>query len=120
MVVIGKPSAEMADRLEQDEKQRIQDQRDQLGDEGLARVEKILENAIKDHDKEIPTEILTSFPVPDVKSISWIPVQSLQQPGKGKGRAPRRDQTGNAALVKHVESDGPPLPFFVQYDHVQV
>ena len=118
IVIRGKPSATMATKLEKDEKVRIEEQRKHLGPEGLAKAEKELQEAKKEHEKEIPPEILKGFPVPDVKSISWIPVQSLQE--AGAGRKSRTDQTGNAALARHIESDGSQLPFFVQYDHVQV
>ncbi|KAI0649856.1 Metalloenzyme, LuxS/M16 peptidase-like protein, partial [Trametes meyenii] len=70
------------------------------------------------HEVEIPTEILKSFLVPSVKSISWIPVQSFQESVKGKERAPA-PRPGNEQLAKHVKQDGAPLPFFVQYDHVK-
>ena len=109
----------MAERLEKDEKARIAKQKESLGPSGLAKAERELSEAKKEHDREIPREILTSFPVPDVKSIAWIPVQSLQQAGKGAGRVPP-NQSGNDALVQYIETDGASLPFFVQYDHVQV
>ncbi|KZT05962.1 uncharacterized protein LAESUDRAFT_701454 [Laetiporus sulphureus 93-53] len=118
IVVQGKPSGAMADKLEADEKKRIADQKARLGPEGLAKAERELEAAKLEHDREIPKHILTSFPVPDVKSISWIPVQSLQEIGEGKGRHRTVEQTNNAELAKHVAKDGDLLPFFVQYDHV--
>jgi len=117
IVVRGKPSGAMADKLEKDEKARIAAQKERLGSKGLARAEKELEEAKQEHEKEIPNEILTSFPVPDVKSIAWIPVQSLQDVGKGRKRT--IVQKNNADLAHHIESDGDALPFFVQYDHVQ-
>ncbi|KAI9460971.1 Metalloenzyme, LuxS/M16 peptidase-like protein [Lactarius psammicola] len=116
IVVRGKPSAAVADRIEKEEKARIAKQKEALGPEGLARKAKDLEEAKAEHDKPIPTEILKSFPVPDVKSISWIPVQSVQQAGTGrKGRAPNVEND----LSRHVNADGASLPFFVQYDHVK-
>lgn len=118
VVVRGKPSASMATKLEKGEKARIEAQKERLGPDGLAKAEKELEEAKKEHDVEIPSEILRGFPVPDVKSIAWIPVQSLQE--AGVGRTSRLGQTGNAPLSRHIESDGSKLPFFVQYDHVQV
>ena len=117
-VVFGKPSAALAERLEADEKTRIAAQREHLGPDGLAKRKKMLDDAKAEHAVEIPTEVLTSFPVPDVKSISWIPVKSVQQ--AGQGRTGRTDQSDNTELVKHIETDGAELPFFVQYDHVQV
>ncbi|KAI0307721.1 Metalloenzyme, LuxS/M16 peptidase-like protein [Multifurca ochricompacta] len=90
VVVRGKPSAAVAERLEKEEKARIAKQKEDLGHEGLAMKARELQEAKAEHERPIPTEILKSFPVPDVKSISWIPVQN-----------------------------GPPLPFFIQYDHVK-
>ncbi|KAH9082169.1 Metalloenzyme, LuxS/M16 peptidase-like protein [Lactarius deliciosus] len=116
IVVRGRPSAAVADRIEKEEKARTAKQKEALGPEGLARKAKELEEAKAEHDKPIPTEILKSFPVPNVKSISWIPVQSVQQAGIGrKGRAP----TVENDVSRHVNADGAPLPFFVQYDHVK-
>lgn len=117
IVVRGKPSASMADKLEKTEKSRIAAQVKKLGPDGIAKATKELEEAKAEHEKPIPTEILTAFPVPDVKSISWIPVQSVQEPGKGRQAAP---QLVNSELSKHINSDGSQLPFFVEYDHVKV
>ncbi|KDR85083.1 hypothetical protein GALMADRAFT_233694 [Galerina marginata CBS 339.88] len=117
VVIIGKPSASMVEKLEKAEKERIAGQVEQLGPEGLKKAEAELEAAKAEHDKPIPPELLTSFPVPDVKSISWIPVQSVQEPGKGRKVA--YPAFANDPLFKHIQSDGEPLPFFVEYDHVQ-
>ena len=119
IVVLGKPSGEMADRLDREEKARVAAQQERLGPAGIAECERELEAAKKEHEREIPTEILTSFPVPDVKSIAWIPVQSVQEKHGQNGRTPTV-ATNNTELAKHIESDGAPLPFFVQYDHVKV
>ncbi|PBK77299.1 hypothetical protein ARMSODRAFT_874850 [Armillaria solidipes] len=116
VVVIGKPSAVLAKKLEEDEKARVAAQVEGLGPEGLKKAAKELEDAKAEHDLPIPTEVLTKFPIPDVKSISWIPVQSLQEPGKGRRSAPGRTET---SLSQHVHNDGSDLPFFIQYDHVE-
>ncbi len=78
MVVRGKPSAAVAERLEKEEKARIEKQKATLGPEGLAQKAKELEEAKAEHEKPIPTEVLKSFTLSDVKSISWIPVQSVR------------------------------------------
>ena len=101
------------------ERARIANQIEKLGPEGLKEVERKLDAAKEDHGKPIPTEILTSFPIPDVKSICWIPVQTLQEPGIER-RANPRIASMNGELQKHIESDGEPLPFFVEYNHVEV
>jgi hypothetical protein len=117
-VILGTPSASLADTLERTEKARIASQIEKLGPEGLKEVERKLEEAKADHNKPIPTDILTSFPVPDVKSINWIPVQSVQEPGMGRKANPHASST-DGELQKHIELDGKPLPFFVEYDHVE-
>lgn len=106
------------ERLERDEKDRVAQQIKRLGPEGLEQAAALLESSKAAHDKPIPKEILTSFPVPDVDSISWIPVQSVQEPGVG--RKLLSAVSGYPDLSKHVEIDGPPLPFFVEYDSVKV
>lgn len=117
-MIIGKPSASLADKLEKDEKERIDAQVKALGPDGLKKAEALLEEAKAEHSKPIPTDVLTSFPVPDVKSISWIPVQSVQEPGKG--RKSLYPAASDDSLSKVIGADGEPLPFFVQYDHVEV
>lgn len=120
MVVGARPSAKLQDRLETEEKARIDAQRKALGPEGLAKLEKELNDAKAEHDRPIPEKMLTDFPVPDVSSISWIPVQSARNDPFTK--ASTSGVTANAApdLQKHLESDPAPLPYFVQFDQVQV
>jgi hypothetical protein len=107
----------MADKLEKDEKARIEEQVKKLGPEGLAEKAKELEDAKAEHDRPIPKEILTAFPVPDVKTITWISVQSVQEQGIGRKQTIPPNQS---LLSRHISGDGNALPFFVQYDHVQV
>lgn len=117
VVVCGKPSSALAERLEQDEKARVAQQVATLGPDGLERAKLALENAKAEHDKPIPEDILTSFPVPNVNSISWIPVQSVQE--RGIGRSHPTMAISPSELSGHIETDGDVLPFFVQYDHVE-
>jgi len=117
VVVGGKPSASLAEQLKETETTRIAAQVKRLGPRGLKQLERDLEQAKADHDLPIPTEILTAFPVPDVKSISWISVQSVQDVGTERDIPARPIE--ESELSRHIASDGPHLPFFVQYDHVQ-
>ncbi|KAF7320399.1 hypothetical protein MKEN_00824700 [Mycena kentingensis (nom. inval.)] len=89
IVVRGKPSANLADKLDKDEKARIAAQVEKLGEEGLKLAEKELEDAKAEHDKPIPTEVLLDFAVPDVKSIAFIPVASMQEPGTSRVKTAR-------------------------------
>ncbi|KAI9572885.1 Metalloenzyme, LuxS/M16 peptidase-like protein [Boletus coccyginus] len=117
-VVIGRPSANLAEKLETIEKARLEAQVERLGREGLAKAGQELEAAKAEHELPIPKETLTSFPVPDVKSISWIPVKSVQELGKGRSATSRPSLQSD--LEKHIESDGEPLPMFVQSDFVGI
>lgn len=119
VIVTGKPSASLARSLEKDEKARLAKQIKELGPEGIAKAAKELEEAKAEHDQAIPEEILTSFPVPDVSSIAWIPVSSVQEPGRGRALQ-NVGETPAEELRRHIEHDGEDLPFFVQFDHVKV
>lgn len=117
-VVYGKPSAQLADRLESDEKTRVEGQLTKLGQDGLAKLAKELEIAQAHNDRPIPLEYLTSFPLPNVGGISWIPVQSAQN--KVQKMEDVDSTLVNNELAKHIAQDHSTLPFFVQYDHVKV
>lgn len=121
VIIKSKPSAKLSESLEAAEKARIAEQKQALGPEGIEKVTKLLENAKKEHEKSIPSEVLTGFPVPDVKSISWIPVQSVRNdPSVANGTPPEaRDIHGNR-LEEHVKKDGEDLPFFVHFSNVKV
>jgi hypothetical protein len=108
--------------LETDEKQRISAQVKRLGKEGLKKAQEELDEAKAENDKPIPTEILTKFHIPNVSSISWIPVQSVQQKGKGRSvnGVSSKFAVPSTALTERINADGTELPFFVQYDHVEV
>lgn len=99
--------------MEKDEKARIAAQVEAIGPEGLKAAAKLLEKAKAEHDKPIPDEIIKAFPVPDVKSIAWIPVDSVHENGKV-------DTARESKLRKYLKSDGDLLPFFIGFDHVQV
>lgn len=114
LVVRGKPSAALAETLEKKEKARVAAQVEQLGPEGLARLERELAAAKEEHEKHIPEEVLTSFPVPDVNSISWISVQSA----KSTPSSSAAQKSGSSELEKHIQKDATPLTMQVQFDHV--
>ncbi|KAJ2928846.1 hypothetical protein H1R20_g8241, partial [Candolleomyces eurysporus] len=117
IVVVGKPSASLAEKIEKDEIARTDAQVKALGPEGLKKAEAELEAAKAEHERPIPDGILNSFPVPDVKSISWIPVETVQEPGSGRQRADFVSESSK--LKRYIDSDGQALPFFVEYDQVE-
>lgn len=122
VTVLGRPSATLPDTLEKEEKARIAEQKKRLGPDGLARLVKELEDAKKEHEQPIPKEMLTSFPVPPISSISWIPVESAwNDPAKAlSGPAAKKFAGEPSEVQKHVNKDAVELPFFVEFDHVKV
>ncbi|KAH8114466.1 Metalloenzyme, LuxS/M16 peptidase-like protein [Phellopilus nigrolimitatus] len=117
VVIRGRPSRELTDRLKREESARINARVQKRDPEGLAKAKYELENAKKDNNVPIPEAVLTKFPVPDVSSIAWIPVQSVQEGGKVKPTS--TSKTDNSQLRKHINADGSKLPFFVHFDHVE-
>jgi len=113
VIVLGKPSASLPEKLEAEEKARIAAQKASLGEEGLAKKVKELEEAKKEHERPIPQEMLTSFPVPPVSSINWIPV-------KAAWNDPKKNLKSDSELQAHVEKDETDLPFFVGFNHAKV
>jgi Zn-dependent M16 (insulinase) family peptidase len=120
IVIRGKPSAALQQKLEADEKARVAAQVNKLGPEGLAELEQKLAAAKEEHEQPIPEDMLTSFPVPDVKSISWISVQSAKNSPKPSSGLKGQHPIGSPELERHLAQDNTALPMTVQFDHVTV
>jgi len=73
-VVLGKPSAEMSKQISDGEKEREAKQAQELGEEGLSRLAKTLEDAMETNEEPIPEDILLSLPVPDLEKVPSIPL----------------------------------------------
>ncbi|KAN0061466.1 hypothetical protein ACQY0O_006313 [Thecaphora frezii] len=122
LVVVGRPSAALVDKLKAETKALEEKRRKELGEAGLKKLADQLEAAKKENDREIPDELLKSFKIPDVESIQWIPVGSARNEPVAE-----QQQTSKAEVLvgdldrkvqAHVDADGQTLPFFVQFDHV--
>jgi hypothetical protein len=98
-----------------EEKARVAAQKAALGEAGLARAMKLLDDAKRENERPIPSEMLTSFPVPPVGSIFWIPVQSATS-----SQSKREPNRVDNELTQHLSKDGTQIPHFVQFDHVKV
>jgi Zn-dependent M16 (insulinase) family peptidase len=122
IAVRGKPSAALAEKLEKDERARVDAQVAKLGPEGLARLQKELDDAKAQNDAPIPEEVLTDFPVPKISSISWIVVQSAKNtPGTVEVEKAHVGVLANPTeLARHIKADETKLPLTVYYDHVAV
>lgn len=82
--VIGTPSATYAKKLQEDESQRLDAQRADLGEEKLKVLQKELEHALAENDVEIPPELLRQFPVPSYANIELPMVVTAQHPNLNK------------------------------------
>ncbi|XP_050051775.1 uncharacterized protein C05D11.1-like [Dermacentor andersoni] len=69
--VIGEPSPHLMGKMSDAESQRIQRQRETLGDEGLQKRAEALEKAIEANEKEPPKEMILAVEVPPVSTISF-------------------------------------------------
>ncbi|KAH9941151.1 Metalloenzyme, LuxS/M16 peptidase-like protein [Epithele typhae] len=142
--ILGRPSKDAADRLHREEAARVEDQQEQLGDDGRAECARKLDEAREWLERPIPEEIITAFPVPDMDRIAWLKVQSAREgpetstwrtePEKSGEEASASDEPplpraareyvdgsvqGNQELARHVAASGVPLPFSVDYEHVK-
>lgn len=95
----------------------MKEQVSKLGPEGLAKLEKALEDAKAEHERPIPEKVLTDFPVPDVKSISWISVQSAKA---AVDEATARSPVPSDSLQKYVDGDTAEFGLPIHFDHVAV
>lgn len=51
--ILGRPSAELADRIAKDDKERMEEQRKSLGSDGLTKKKEELESAIKQNEVKL-------------------------------------------------------------------
>lgn len=124
VVVSGNPSAKLADKIKKDTQALVEERKAKLGEQGLAQLEKVLQDAQKVNDVDVPKEMLSSFSIPDVKSINWINVGTVTEGSirtplghlkTEKGPLPSADEQ----LRKHLDSESQwRAPYFVQWNQI--
>jgi len=85
VIIRGKPSKELMEKMGKEEKERVAKQREALGDDGLERKKVELAAAIEKNEEEPPTELLESVPIPSVDSIVFHPIQQHRNFGPKTG-----------------------------------
>ncbi|CDS09692.1 hypothetical protein LRAMOSA02369 [Lichtheimia ramosa] len=111
VTLYGKPSAEFAEQLSEEEKKRIEKQRNDLGEEKLKELQSKLDDAMAMNDVTLPNDILENFTIPPVSSINFINVLTARNNDDGKFQN---------EVQTHINKDnGAEIPLFIQYDHVQ-
>lgn len=111
-VVIGKPSAEKAEKIESEEQARIAARKQQLGPEGLGKLRAKLATAQTLNNEEILNEILGKFEVPDTASINFIKTSTARS-GSARNMGPLQNPAQDAI---NKDKD---LPLFLHFEHVQ-
>lgn len=110
--ILGVPSEKLSEKLKADEKARVDAQKKRLGEEGLKKLEKKLEEAKAENDKPIPKEILGSFKVPPPDSIHFIESTTARSGLAKKMGHPNND------IQKIVDRDDTDLPLFIHFESV--
>ncbi|KAL3959128.1 hypothetical protein ACCO45_007290 [Purpureocillium lilacinum] len=111
--ILGKPSLEMATKMKADEEARITKRKEELGEDGLQKLAKRLEEAKTNNDVPIPAEVIDRWTVPGTESIHFIESDTARS---GRGRAVGFGKGQAQALI-----DGSPegkLPLFIQFEDV--
>ncbi|PVD22506.1 hypothetical protein C0Q70_18320 [Pomacea canaliculata] len=76
VVVIGQPSSSYMEQMGLEERERVEKQRDRLGDKGLQQCQTKLEESIAINEVEPEESILTSVSVPSTESIHFHSITS--------------------------------------------
>ncbi|KAI8097852.1 Metalloenzyme, LuxS/M16 peptidase-like protein [Gilbertella persicaria] len=110
ITLFGKPSAEFAEQQAEEETNRIEKQRSELGEEKLAELQKKLDDAMAKNDYPVPKEILEGFKIPSASTIEFINVITARN----------NDKTLSNEVQDHINQDNSTdVPLFIQYDHVK-
>jgi uncharacterized membrane protein len=118
VVVVGNPSASLAEKLAAEEKARITKQIETLGETGLANARQLLAEAKAEHDIPVPSDVISDFEVPDVASISWIPVYTFRD-GVQVASSLQEEKLDGKEISNFLE-DGRMAAFPIQFEHVEV
>lgn len=108
LTIIGKPSAKLASQLEKAVADRLRDNIDRLGEDGLKKLQEKVDQAVEANDTPIPSEMISSFKIPDVNGIRWIPVTSA-----GSGKNPLNFDND---VQKCLDAGRVDLPYSIQFE----
>ncbi|GAB6024396.1 hypothetical protein CHUAL_009562 [Chamberlinius hualienensis] len=106
VTVIGVPSVKKKEKLVEEEKLRVKKQKEKFGEDGLKKLDEVIENAVKTNEIAPPESMISSFIVPDIGQICFHPIL----------------RTSNHSLLAPDENQLFPLgsyPFPVQLDDIR-
>ena len=106
ITAIGTPSASLAEAKEREEKARVTKRAQDLGEEELKELEKLLNRAKEDNEQPVPAEVIASFPPTDPSSLSWVHVETAVANLPGQ-----QIPSDRGDLQKKLDSEKVDLPF---------
>lgn len=87
LTFVGMPSIKEMEGYSVQEHERLEAQRKKLGPEGLAAKAEILEKAVEHNEKQAPPELIMSFPIPDISSISFHTIRRYCNRGSSENES---------------------------------
>ena len=76
--VLGRPSAKLLKKMEEDEQKRIAARIEELGSDRLKELQEKLDAAKAENDRAIPPEVVGQFKVPDIDTIHFINTTTIK------------------------------------------
>jgi Zn-dependent M16 (insulinase) family peptidase len=123
--ILGRPSAKLVKKIEEDEKARVAERVKRLGEEGLKKLQRKLEKAKAENDREIPPEIIGQFKVPSVDTIHFINTTTVRAGLAAKeNKTPVIDDQSTipvdetACSQKLIDQDDVDLPLYLHFESV--
>ncbi|KAJ1329712.1 protease-like protein [Microdochium nivale] len=110
--ILGKPSKKLAEKQKSEEEGRIAKRKAELGPDGLKKLQHDLDDAKKQNEIEIPTDLLEKWPVPPTESIHFIESRTARA-----GLARHLGVHDNSAQ-KAIDQSSDNLPMFLQFEDV--
>ncbi|KAI9797030.1 MAG: hypothetical protein M1833_005863 [Piccolia ochrophora] len=110
--ILGVPSAKLSKQMKEDEKNRVAKQKEELGEEGLKKLEKRLADAKAENEVEIPKSLIEKFKVPGTESIHFIDTTTA------RGGLARQMGKLENDIQKTIDADTPDLPMFLHFEHI--
>jgi Zn-dependent M16 (insulinase) family peptidase len=111
--LLGVPSRSLEKKIREDEEARIEKQRKELGEEGLAQLGKKLADFLEIKNKPIPPEFFKDFPIPSTDSIRLIRPTTAKSGLAIEGKPPEN------AVQKILEKDDHELPLYIHFEHLE-
>ncbi|EHY52462.1 hypothetical protein ABEF95_014949 [Exophiala dermatitidis] len=110
--ILGVPSARLSEKLKTEEAQRLEQQKERLGPEGLKKMQEKLDRAKAENDRPIPRELLAQFKVPSPDTIHFVNTSGARaglalEIGKPKTR-----------FQQTIDNDSRDMPLFLDFQHI--